>query len=180
MAQRLNGKTVAILVSEGFEEEELTRPRQALVDEQAQTVIVSPTNGQVKAWDHTDWGETFAVDVLVIHAKPEDYDALVLPGGVMNPDNMRRHPHVQQFIRAFFDANKPVAAICHAPWLLIDAGVARGRSLTSYHSIQTDMKNAGANWSDEAAVVDGNLLTSRNPRDIPAFNRHLIDMIAKE
>jgi protease I len=176
MAQ-LTGKKVAILVENGFEQVEMTSPRQTLSSAGADTHLISPQQGQVKAWNHTDWGDTFEVDVNLSSANPEDYDALLLPGGVMNPDNMRRNEQAQQFVRAFFEAGKPVAAICHAPWTLIDAGVVDGRTMTSYHTLQTDLKNAGANWVDQEVVVDQGLVTSRNPDDLPAFNAKLIEEI---
>lgn len=179
MAEQLNGKRVAILVEKGFEQEELTRPRQALENAGAQTAIVSPQQGTVRAWDHTDWGDELPVDVPLEQARPEDYDALLLPGGVMNPDHLRRNTKAQQFVRAFFEAGKPVAAICHAPWTLIDAGVIEGRTVTSYPSLQMDLKNAGANWVDQEVVVDNGLVTSRKPDDIPAFNRKMIEEIAE-
>lgn len=179
MAQELNGKRVAILVENGFEQEELTRPREALLQAGAETEIVSPAGNQVKGWNHTEWGEKFNVDVPLNSADPDEYDALLLPGGVMNPDKLRRNPEALNFVRAFFDAGKPVAAICHAPWTLIDAGVVEGRKLTSYESIQTDLKNAGANWVNQEVVVDNGLVTSRKPADIPAFNRKMIEEFAE-
>jgi protease I len=175
----LENKRIAILVENGFEEEELTRPRDALQDAGAETYIVSPAWKTVKGWDHTDWGNKFDVDVRLDKADPNHFDALLLPGGVMNPDKLRRNEQAQEFVRHFFAADKPVAAICHAPWTLIDIGLAVGRKLTSYHSIQTDLKNADAEWVDEEVVVDGNLITSRNPEDIPAFNRTIITEFAK-
>ena len=171
---RLQNRKVAILVEDGFEQEELTRPRQALQEAGAETAIISPAGNKVKGWDHTDWGEEFEVDFVLDEAQPELFDALLLPGGVMNPDKLRRNEQAQDFVRHFFAERKPVAAICHAPWILIDTGLAPGRTLTSYHSLQTDLKNAGATWEDREVVVDGCLITSRNPDDIPAFNRELI------
>jgi len=179
MANELKGKRVAILVDNGFEQVELTQPKQALEQAGAQTSIVSPQRSQVKGWNHTDWGDLFSVDTPLDEADAEDYDALLLPGGVMNPDHLRRNEKVQQFVRAFFDAGKPVAAICHAPWTLIDAGVVLGRTLTSYPSLQMDLKNAGANWVDREVVVDHGLVTSRKPDDLPAFNRKMIEEIAE-
>lgn len=179
MANELKGKRVAILVDNGFEQVELTQPKQALEQAGAQTSIVSPQRSQVKGWNHTDWGETISVDIQIDQAHAEDYDALVLPGGVMNPDHLRRNEKVLQFVRAFFEAGKPVAAICHAPWTLIDAGVVLGRTLTSYPSLQMDLKNAGANWVDREVVVDKGLVTSRKPDDLPAFNRKMIEEIAE-
>ena len=179
MDKQLNGKKVAILVENGFEQVELTKPKQALDDAGATTHIVSPQQNEVKSWVHTDWGKSFPVDVQLKNAKADDYDALLLPGGVMNPDNLRRNEAVQEFVRAFFNAGKPVAAICHAPWTLIDAGVVEGRTLTSYHTLQADLKNAGANWVTREVVVDNGLVTSRNPDDIPAFNDKMIEEIAE-
>ncbi|HEY3855431.1 MAG TPA: type 1 glutamine amidotransferase domain-containing protein [Verrucomicrobiae bacterium] len=174
----LNGKKVAILVANGFEEDELMSPRKALEEAGAQTKVVSPESGKVKAWKNTDWGKEVKVDVPLDTANPGDYDALLLPGGVMNPDHLRRNKKALDFVRAFFQAHKPVGAICHGPWTLIDAGVVRGRKMTSYESIQTDLKNAGANWEDKEVIVDNGLVTSRKPDDLPAFNRKLIEEVA--
>jgi protease I len=177
--ERLNGKKVAILVADGFEQVELTEPKKALEEAGAETRIVSPSKGKVKGWNHTEWGDELPVDVPLGQARADEFDALLLPGGVMNPDHLRRNPEVQRFVKAFFDAGKPVAAICHGPWTLIDAGVARGRKMTSYESIQTDLKNAGVEWVDQEVVVDGNLVTSRKPDDIPAFNRAMVELFAR-
>lgn len=179
MTGKLDGKRVAILVDEGFEQIELTSPKEALEREGAKVSVVSPQKGKVKAWNTTKWGIKVKVDVPLASAKAEDYDALVLPGGVMNPDKLRRNEWALQFVKAFFDAGKPVAAICHGPWTLIDAGVASGRRVTSYASIQTDLKNAGATWVDEEVVVDNGLVTSRQPDDLPAFNAKMIEEIAE-
>ena len=180
MAYPLEGKKVAALVARGFEQAELLEPREALEKAGALVEIISPeTNGKVRGWNHTDWGEEVDVDVVLSDASSENYDALLLPGGVMNPDALRRLPEVQGFVRAFFDAGKPVAAICHAPWTLIDAGVVRGRRLTSYHTLQTDLTNAGAHWVDEEVVVDNGLVSSRNPGDLPAFNAKLVEEIGE-
>ena len=179
MANELSGKRVAILVENGFEQVELVQPKEALEQAGARVFIVSPQDETVKGWDRTDWGDEISVDVPLNNAKAGDFDALMLPGGVMNPDHMRRNEKAQQFVRSFFEAGKPVAAICHAPWMLIDAGVASGRTLTSYPSLQMDLKNAGANWVDKEVVVDSGLVTSRNPDDIPAFNRKMIEEIAE-
>jgi protease I len=179
MAHQLNGKKVAILVENGFEQVELTDPRQALEEAGATTHIVSPREGKVKGWAKTDWGDEFEVDVPLDRARAEEYDALVLPGGVMNPDKLRRNEAAQRFIRDFFEAGKPVAAICHAPWVLIDAGVVEGRKVTSYETLQLDLKNAGAEWVDEEVVVDNGLVTSRKPDDLPAFNRKMVEEIAE-
>ncbi|HSG41169.1 MAG TPA: type 1 glutamine amidotransferase domain-containing protein [Thermoanaerobaculia bacterium] len=177
--EQLNGKKVAILVADGFEQVELTEPKKALDQAGAETRIVSPAKGKVKGWQHTEWGDELPVDVPLGQARADDFDALLLPGGVMNPDHLRRKPEVQRFVKAFFDAGKPVAAICHAPWTLIDAGVVRGRKMTSYETIQTDLKNAGADWVDQEVVVDGNLVTSRKPDDLPAFNRAMVELFAR-
>ncbi|HEY0607003.1 MAG TPA: type 1 glutamine amidotransferase domain-containing protein [Herpetosiphonaceae bacterium] len=179
MSQQLNGKKVAILVAHGFEQVELTEPKQALEQAGAQTHIVSPEQGQVKGWQHTEWGDQFPVDVPLNQASADDYDALLLPGGVMNPDHLRRNQQALQFVRSFFEAGKPVASICHGPWTLIDAGLVKGRKMTSYESIQSDLKNAGAQWVDQEVVVDQGLVTSRKPDDIPAFNRKMIEEFAE-
>ena len=179
MEKNLKGKKVAILVADGFEQVELTEPKKALEQAGAVAQIVSPNKAKVKGWNHTEWGDTFPIDVVLDKADPKDYDALLLPGGVMNPDKLRRNEHALRFVRAFFDSGKPVAAICHGPWTLIDAGVVKGRRLTSYESIQTDLKNAGAEWVNEEAVVDQGLVSSRKPDDIPAFNRKMIEEFAR-
>ena len=174
----LNGLKVAILITDGFEQVEMTEPRQALDQAGAKTQIVSPKDGQVKAWKFTGWGNEFPVDTPLSDARPDNYDALLLPGGVINPDTLRSNPAAVAFAKAFFDKGKPVASICHGPWTVIEAGAARGRRLTSWPSLQTDLRNAGANWVDEQVVVDGNLVTSRKPDDIPAFNREVIKLFA--
>jgi protease I len=175
----LSGKKVAILVANGFEQVELTGPKEALEKAGAKVSIVSPEQSRVKGWKLTDWGDEFDVDVPLSEAKADEFDALVLPGGVMNPDKLRRNEWALQFVRAFMESGKPTAAICHGPWTLIDAGVVSGRKMTSYHSIQTDLKNAGATWVDEEVVVDNGLITSRKPDDIPAFNQKLIEEIGE-
>ncbi len=179
MAQPLSNKKVAMLVADGFEQVELLEPRRALVEAGARTEVVSPSEGTVHGWNHTDWGEDVAVDQALDQADEADYDALVLPGGVMNPDQLRRNPKALSFVRAFFDHHKPVAAICHGGWTLIDADLVRGRKMTSYPSIQTDLKNAGADWVDEEVVVDNGLVTSRKPDDLPAFNRKIVEEFAE-
>jgi protease I len=178
MAGKLEGKRVAIVVTDGFEQVELTSPRDALVREGATCHIVSPKDGKVKGWNHVEWGDELDVDVPLAEADPSDYDALVLPGGVMNPDKLRVIPEVQRFVRSFFDDGKPVAAICHGPWTLIDAGVIDGRRMTSWPSLHTDLANAGADWVDEEVVVDRSLVTSRKPDDLPAFNEEAIELFA--
>jgi len=175
--QRLQGKKVAILLTDGFEQVEMTEPRKALQEAGAETKLISPKDGEVKGWDMKDWGETFPVDVALDSANPEDYDALLLPGGVMNPDNLRQDQKAVQFVRHFFEAHKPVAAICHAPALLVEADVVKGRTLTSFPSLKTDLQNAGANWVDQEVVTDQGLVTSRKPDDIPAFNKKMIEEI---
>ena len=179
MADRLDGARVAALVEEGFEQVELVEPKRALEEAGAVVDIVSPRRESVRSWTHGDWAEEFAVDVELSAADPERYDALLLPGGVRNPDRLRRNEDAWRFVRAFFAAHKPVAAICHAAWTLVDAGVIDGRRLTSYPSLQTDLKNAGAAWVDEEVVVDRGLVTSRSPKDIPAFNEALIDEMVR-
>jgi protease I len=171
----LKGKKIAILVEQGFEQVEMTDPRQALDKAGAETHLVSPQDKTVRGWNHTDWGDTFDVDVPLNRARPEDYDALLLPGGVMNPDKLRTNTDAQRFVRHFFTAGKPVAAICHGPWVLIDAGVAQGRKVTSWPSLRSDLHNAGAQWVDQAVVVDNGLVTSRKPDDLPAFNRKMVE-----
>lgn len=177
---KLDGKKVALLVTDGFEEVELTSPRKALDDAGATTHLVSPKDGdQVKAWDTDDWGGSYDIDVALSKASADDYDALVLPGGVMNPDQLRTQKPVREFVHSFFADGKPVAAICHGPWTLIDAGVVDGRRLTSYHTLETDLRNAGATWVDEEVVVDQGLVTSRNPDDLPAFNAKLVEEVGE-
>jgi protease I len=173
----LQGKKVAILVADGFEQVELTGPRQALHEAGAETRIVSPAKGQVQGWKHFDKGEKFTVDVPLEQARPQEFDALLLPGGVANPDQLRIMPKAVDFIRHFFTEGKPVAAICHALWPLIDAEVVRGRTMTSWPSLKTDLINAGARWVDQDVVVDNGLVSSRKPDDIPAFNRKMVEEI---
>jgi protease I len=179
MADKLKGIRVAILVENGFEQEELTEPQKALQEAGATTDIVSPAGDTVKGWQHKEWGDVFKVDVSLDDADTDNYDALLLPGGVMNPDKLRVNEKAREFVRGFFAEGKPVAAICHAPWTLIDAGVVYGRRLTSYHTLQTDLRNAGALWEDSEVVVDNGLVTSRKPDDIPAFNRKMIEEFAE-
>lgn len=179
MKNQLKGKRVAILVTDGFEQSELESPRQALDDAGALTEIVSIKPGMVCGWKDSNWGDKFEVDAVLGEANPHDYDALVLPGGVKNPDTLRANEEAQEFVRDFFRHGKPVGAICHGPWTLINAGVVEGRRVTSYHTIQLDLVNAGANWVDEEVVVDNGLVTSRQPSDLPAFNAKLIEEIAE-
>ncbi|MCI2266778.1 type 1 glutamine amidotransferase domain-containing protein [Sediminivirga luteola] len=175
----LNGKTIAFLASKGVEQVELTHPWQALRDAGATTVLVAPDEDQVHALNN-DWdrGDSFPVDKPVAEAQAADYDALVLPGGTLNADGLRINEDAVAFVRSFFEQGKTVAAICHAPWILIDAGQAEGRRLTSYTSLEPDLKNAGARWEDTEVVVDGNLITSRNPGDLDAFSGALIDALS--
>ena len=179
MAKRLEGKKVAIVVTDGFEQVELTEPKAALEEEGATCEIVAPKEGKVKGWNHVDWGDPLDVDVPVAQAEADAYDALLLPGGAMSPDKLRILPEVQRFVRRFFDSGKPVAAICHGPWTLIDAGVVEGRRLTSWPTLRTDLINAGADWVDEEVVVDDGLVTSRKPEDIPAFNARMVEHFAE-
>jgi protease I len=178
MANTLQGKKVAILVTDGFEQVELTKPRQALQEAGAETRVVSPKSGKVRGWNHKEWGNEIPVDVELKSADPAQFDALLLPGGVMNPDNLRMDPYAVQFTRHFFDAGKPIAAICHGPWTLVEADVVRGHTLTSWPSLKTDIKNAGGNWVDKEVISENGFVTSRKPDDIPAFNREMISLFA--
>jgi protease I len=177
--ERLNGKRIAILATEGVEQSELEQPREALKHAGAETDLISLEAGEIRAWDEDDFGDSFEIDVTVDHARPEDYDGLLLPGGVMNPDKLRMDPKAVEFVRGFFAAGKPVAAICHGPQVLIEADVVRGRKMTSYPSVKKDLMNAGANWVDDEVVVDNGLVTSRKPDDIPAFNAKMIEEFAE-
>jgi protease I len=179
MKNDLTGKKIAILVTDGFEQVELEKPREALEKAGAQTDIVSPADGEVQGWNHDEKGDSFEVDVALDDAEAGDYDALLLPGGVMNPDTLRTIPEAVDFVRHFFDEGKPVAAICHGPQLLIEAEVVKGRKLTSFPSLKTDLKNAGAEWVDEVVVCDQGLVTSRKPDDIPKFNAKMIEEFAE-
>jgi protease I len=178
MEKKLEGKRVAILVADGFEQVELTGPKEALEEAGAVTRIVSPNEESVAGWHHYDAGDLFDVDVPLASADAADFDALLLPGGVANPDQLRMKPEAVEFVKAFFDAGKPVAAICHGPWTLIEAGAVEGRTMTSWPSIKTDLINAGAKWVDEQVVADNGLVTSRKPDDIPAFNQKMIELFA--
>ena len=179
MEKRLTGKKVAILVADGFEQVEMTEPRAALEAAGARTSIVSPARGRVQGWKHFDKGDTFEVDVPLDEARSDQFDALLLPGGVANPDQLRIIPKAVSFIREFFEAGKPVAAICHGLWPLIDAGVVQGRTVTSWPSLKADLINAGAKWVDQPVVVDNGLVTSRKPDDIPAFVEKMIEEFAE-
>jgi protease I len=179
MGQRLKGKKVAFLATDGVEQIELTEPWQAVEEADGTPRLVSTEPGRVQAFHHLDKGRTFEVDDVVADADPAAYDGLVLPGGVANPDALRLDKQAVDFVRAFFTSGRPVAAICHAPWTLVEADVVRGRTLTSWPSLQTDLRNAGANWVDEEVVVDGNLVTSRKPDDLPAFNEEMLAAFAR-
>ena len=170
---------IAILIADGFEEVEMTKPRQALDDAGAKTSIVSPKKDKVRAWSFTEWSKEYPVDVHLDNARPDDFDALLLPGGVINPDKLRMQPAAVDFAKSFFEAGKPVAAICHGPWTVIEAGYAKGKKIASWPSLKTDLRNAGAEWMDREVVVDGNLVSSRNPDDIPAFTREMINLFSQ-
>ena len=178
MQQTLKGKRIAILATDGFEQVELTEPKKALEQAGAVTEVISPKSGEIRGWKFKEWGDTVKVDKAVANAKPGDYDALVLPGGVANPDNLRMDEKAVQFVRQFVQSGRPVAAICHGPWTLIEAGVVRGHTLTSWPSLKTDLRNAGANWVDRDVVLDNNFITSRKPDDLQAFNKKVIEEIA--
>jgi protease I len=177
--QDLRGVRVAILVADGFEQVELEQPRKALDAAGAKTLVVSPNRDRVKGWDHGRWGDELRVDVHLDAAHTSDFDALLLPGGVMNPDKLRMNPRAVSFVKEFFHSAKPVAAICHGPWMIIEAGAAHGRRIASWPSIKTDLENAGAKWVDHEVSVDGQLVTSRKPDDIPAFNREMLMLFGR-
>jgi protease I len=179
MASTLNGKKIAILATNGFEQAELLEPRKALSEAGATTEVISPNDGEIKGWKSKDWGETVHVDKTLEQANPQDYDALVLPGGVLNPDHLRMNPAAVDFVRKFVNTGRTVAAICHGPWMLVEAGVVNGKSITSWPSLKTDLKNAGANWVDKEVCTDGQFITSRKPDDIPAFNHTIIDALSR-
>jgi protease I len=179
LANELSNKRVAALVDNGFEQSELLEPKKALEAAGATVHVVSPQQGKVKGWKHTDWGEEVPVDVALDSADAAQYDALLLPGGVMNPDKLRGNPKAVAFVKTFVDRGLPIAAICHGPWTLIEAGGVKGRKVTSWPTLQTDLKNAGANWVDQEVVTDNGLVTSRKPDDIPAFNKKMIEEIAE-
>jgi protease I len=177
--EKLKGLRVAILITDGFEEVEMLKPRQALDAAGAETFIVSPKSSDVRAWSFTEWSKEYPVDVVLDDARAQDFQALLLPGGVMNPDKLRIETKAIAFVKSFFDDNKPVAVICHGAWTVIDAEAAGGKRITSWPSLKTDLTNAGAEWVDEEVVVDGNLVSSRNPDDIPAFNREMINLFSR-
>jgi protease I len=180
MAEKtLKGMKIAILVTDGFEQIELTEPRRVLDEAGADTRVVSPRETRVRGWKFTDWGDELPVDAKLDQASPEDFDALHLPGGIINPDSLRIQPKAVAFAKAFFDAGKPVASICHGPWTVIEAGAARGRRMTSWPSLKTDLKTAGVELGRRRGVVDRGLITSRKPDDIPAYNREMIKLFAE-
>jgi protease I len=178
MRQNLSGLRVAILATDGFEQSELLEPRRALDQAGATTEVVSLKSGEIKGWNHKEWGESIAVDKTIDSVDAKNFDALLLPGGVMNPDTLRMDAKAVAFVKAFFASRKPVAAICHGPWMILEAGAAKGRTLTSWPSLKTDIQNAGGSWVDQETVVDDNVVTSRNPKDIPAFNREVAKLFA--
>src|SRR3954462_541598 len=177
--QKLNGKRVDVLATDGVEQVELVEPRKALDDAGAKTTLISPKAGKIKAWQHDHWGDELPVDMTLDQAKPGDFDALLLPGGVRNPDHLRMDDHAVNFVKARAAAGKPIAAICHGPWLLVEANVVRNRSVTSWPSLETDLRNAGADWSDQEVVTDMGIVTSRKPDDIPAFNKKMLEEFAE-
>src|ERR1700723_2499231 len=179
MPNNLQGKTIAILATDGFEQSELTKPKKALEEAGPPTQVGAPAGGKIKGWDKKDWGEAVAVDITLDSADPASYDALLLPGGVMNPDQLRMNPSAVRFVKHFFEHAKPVAAICHGPWMLVEAGAVQGRTVTSWPSLKTDIRNAGGTWVDEEVVLSNGVVTSRKPDDIPAFNRQMIDLFSK-
>jgi len=178
MPPSLSGKTIAFLATDGVEQVELTEPWRAVEEASGRAELVALAPGEIQGVNHDEKGDSFPVDKSVGEANPETYDGLVLPGGTANPDRLRIDKDAVGFVRAFFDADKPVAVICHGPWTLVEADVVRGRTLTSWPSLQTDLRNAGADWVDEEVVVDGNLVSSRKPDDLPAFTRKLVEVIA--
>lgn len=178
MANTLQGKTVAILATDGFEQSELEQPKKALEEVGAKAQVVSPVDRKIKGWDKKDWAQEVAVDVALKAADPSKYDALLLPGGVMNPDHLRMTPEAVAFVKHFIDQGKPVAAICHGPWMLVETGAVKGRTITSWPSLKTDIRNAGGNWVDQEVVASNGVVTSRKPDDIPAFNREMIRLFS--
>ena len=175
----LSSKKVAILATDGFEQSEFQQPYDALIEAGATVEVVSLKAGKIKGWKDKDWGDEVDVDTTVYEADAKNYDALVLPGGVMNPDSLRKNLDAVNFVNGFFDDNKPIAAICHAPWTLIETGELQGRTLTSFPSLRTDLENAGATWLDRDVVVDNGLITSRTPADLPAFCAKMIEEIGE-
>jgi protease I len=179
MSEPLHGMKIAIVATDGFEQSELMEPKKALETAGAETEVIAPREGEIRGWDKQDWGNKVKVDKTLSNARADDYDALVLPGGVMNPDHLRMDEKAVEFVREFAASERPVAAICHGPWTLVEAGAVKGRTFTSWPSLKTDLKNAGATWVDEEVVVSGHFISSRKPEDIPAFVKALIQMLAE-
>ena len=180
MAEKLQGKRIAFLATDMVEQVELTEPWKAVTDEGATAELVSLEEAQIQGFNHYDKADTFTVDRAVEEARADDYDALVIPGGVGNPDTMRTDENAVAFVRQFFEQGKPVGVICHGPWMLVESGVVRGRTVTSWPSLRTDIRNAGGNWVDQEVVVDQGLVTSRKPDDLPAFNAKIVEEFAEE
>ncbi len=178
MSGKLQGKKVAILATDGVEQVELTEPKKALEEAGATTQVISPKQGEIKAWKFTEWGDKIRVDKALEGAKASEYDALLLPGGVINPDNLRLEPKAVSFVKEFAAAGKPIASICHGPWMLVEAGIAKGKKLTSWPSLRTDISNAGGQWVDEPVVTDKGITTSRKPDDLPVFNERIIQQFS--
>ncbi len=179
MDQKLKNIKIAILATDGFEQSELALPKKAIEDAGGEAVIVSPSKGKIKGWKDKNWGDEFPVDLELKQAKAEEFDALLLPGGVINPDTLRMDPEAINFVKGFLNSDKPIAAICHGPLTLINANGVKGKNLTSYLSIKIDLVNAGANWIDKEVVIDDKLITSRKPEDLPAFNAAFIELFSK-
>jgi protease I len=179
MAGELQGKRIAVLATHGFEQSELLEPKRALEQAGARADVIAPDAGSIRGWQHKDWGQEVPVDRTLDEARPDEYDGVLLPGGVMNPDRLRMHPKAVEFVRESFQSGKPIAAICHGPWTMVDAGIVRGVRLTSWPSLRTDLTNAGAAWVDEEVVTDNGIVTSRKPDDLPAFTRKMIEEFAE-
>lgn len=179
MNNRTLGKKVAILATDGFEQSELEKPKRALEEAGMETTVVAPKSGQIRGWNNKEWGDAIKVDATLKECKPDEFDALLLPGGVINSDSLRMEEDAVEFVKSFFESGKPIGAICHAPWILAEAKVAKGRKITSWPSLETDMTNAGAHWVNQEVIVDEGLVTSRKPDDIPAFSAKLIEEIGE-
>jgi len=179
MKPDLSNKKVAVVIADGFEQSEFEKPVEALEDAGARVEVVSLKDGKVKGWKNKDWGDEFEVDKAIDEVRADDYDALLLPGGVMSPDTLRWNEKVIAFVKEFYTGGKPVAAICHGPWTLIETGMVKGRRMTSYPSIRTDLVNAGASWENEEVVIDRGLVTSRSPKDLPAFCEKMLEAFSK-